>query len=58
MGKSRRQYLTLTSAGFIGAAAARSNFAQIPESRRRPTPGAPPSFGDRPLVGPDISPQR
>jgi len=55
MRKSRRQFLAVTSAGLIGAAAAHDNFAQAPESQRPPTPGAPPSFGDRPLVGPEIS---
>jgi Asp-tRNA(Asn)/Glu-tRNA(Gln) amidotransferase A subunit family amidase len=56
MEKSRRQFLTVTSAGLIGAAAAHSNYAQAPAPRQQPTPGAPPTFGTGRLVGPDISP--
>ncbi len=56
MGKSRRQFLTVTSAGLICAAASHSNFAQTPEPQQNLTPGAPPTLADRPLVGPDISP--
>jgi hypothetical protein len=56
MGKSRRQFLTLTSAGVIGAAVARSVCAQAPEPQQQPTPGAPPAFGAGPRVGPEISP--
>ncbi len=56
MEKSRRQFLTVTSAGLIGAAAVRSTYAQTPEPQQQPTPGTPPSFGTGRLVGPDISP--
>ena len=52
MEKSRRQFLTVTSAGLIGAAA--YSYAQAPEPQQ-PTPGVPPSFGTGRLVGPDIS---
>lgn len=48
--------MTVTSAGLIGAAAAHSNYAQVPEPQQQPTPGAPPTSGNRPLVGPAISP--
>ena len=54
MEKSRRQFLTVTSAGLIGAAV--RSYAQAPQPQRQPTPGAPPAFGTGPLVGPDISP--
>ena len=56
MRKSRRQFLTVTSAGLIGAAVAHSVCAQAPEPQQQPTPGAPPAFGAGPLVGPEISP--
>lgn len=56
MGKSRREFLTVTSAGLVGAAVAHSVYAQAPEPAQQPTPGAPPAFGTGPLVGPEISP--
>jgi Asp-tRNA(Asn)/Glu-tRNA(Gln) amidotransferase A subunit family amidase len=56
MEKSRRQFLTVTSAGLIGAAVAHGASAQSPEPQQQPTPGAPPAFGTGPLVGPKISP--
>jgi Asp-tRNA(Asn)/Glu-tRNA(Gln) amidotransferase A subunit family amidase len=56
MRKSRRQFLTVTSAGLFGAAVAGSVQAQAPETQPLPTPGAPPAFGTGPLVGPEISP--
>jgi Asp-tRNA(Asn)/Glu-tRNA(Gln) amidotransferase A subunit family amidase len=56
MGKSRRQFLTVTSAGLVGAAIAHSVCAQVPEPQQQPTPGAPPAFGTGPLMGPEISP--
>ena len=56
MEKSRRQFLTVTSAGLIGAAVAHRASAQAPEPQQQPTPGAPPAFGTGPLVGPEISP--
>ena len=55
MRKSRRQFLTVTSAGLFGAAVAGSVQAQVPETQQQPTPGAPPAFGTGPLVGPEIS---
>jgi len=56
MKKSRRQFLTATSTGIISAAVASSVRAQEPDSQQQPTPGAPPSFGTGPLVGPEIAP--
>ena len=47
--KSRRQFITLTSLGLLGAAAAQSQDAS------QPTPGAPPAFGTAPEVGPEVS---
>ena len=55
MEKSRRQFLTVTSAGLIGAAVAHRASAQSPGPQQQPTPGAPPAFGTGPLVGPKIS---
>ena len=56
MEKSRRQFLTVTSAGLIGAAVADRASAQSPGPQQQPTPGAPPAFGTGPLVGPKILP--
>jgi Asp-tRNA(Asn)/Glu-tRNA(Gln) amidotransferase A subunit family amidase len=66
MGKSRRQFLTVTSAGLIGAAVTKA-YGQTPTGSQQPsspvpeqqqtTPGAPTAFGTGPLVGPEISPQ-
>ena len=61
MSKSRREFLTQTSLGFIGAAVVSSAVAQEHgnELAQEPTPlppGAPPAFGTGPAVGPDVSP--
>jgi Asp-tRNA(Asn)/Glu-tRNA(Gln) amidotransferase A subunit family amidase len=56
MRKSRRQFLTVTSTGLLGATVARSVPGQMPDTQQQPTPGAPPAFGTGPLVGPEISP--
>jgi Asp-tRNA(Asn)/Glu-tRNA(Gln) amidotransferase A subunit family amidase len=61
MSKSRREFLTQTSLGFIGAAVVSSASAQEHgnELAQEPTPlppGAPPAFGTGPAVGPDVSP--
>jgi Asp-tRNA(Asn)/Glu-tRNA(Gln) amidotransferase A subunit family amidase len=53
MAKSRRQFLTQTSLGLLGAATAMSSFSQ--QSSDLP-PGAPPAFGTGPAVGPEVSP--
>jgi Asp-tRNA(Asn)/Glu-tRNA(Gln) amidotransferase A subunit family amidase len=56
MRKSRRQFLSVTSAGLLAAAVAPSPQAQWPETQQPPVPGAPPTFGTGPLVGPEIFP--
>src|SRR2546429_4550614 len=61
MSKSRRDFLTQTSLGLIGAAVASNSSAQIHEAEvaQEPTqlpPGAPPAFGTGPAVGPEVSP--
>jgi Asp-tRNA(Asn)/Glu-tRNA(Gln) amidotransferase A subunit family amidase len=61
MSKSRRDFLTQTSLGLIGAAVASSSSAQdhATEIAQEPTqlpPGAPPAFGTGPAVGPEVSP--
>src|SRR6476660_10448580 len=53
MEKSRRKFLTVISASLIGAAT-RNHSAQASEPQQ-PTPGAPPTTGTRPWVGPEIS---
>ncbi len=53
MSKSRREFLTLTSAGLIGAAITGNSRAQTPSGL---PPGAPPAFGAGPAVGPEVSP--
>src|SRR5450755_2851882 len=52
MAKSRRQFLTSTSLGLIGAAVASRSQAQTPNEL---PPGAPPAWGTTPAVGPDVS---
>ncbi len=52
MGKSRRQFLAVSSLGVLGAAALRGQTqkpADLP-------PGAPPAFGVGPAFGPEVSP--
>jgi Asp-tRNA(Asn)/Glu-tRNA(Gln) amidotransferase A subunit family amidase len=58
MSKSRRQFLTVTSVGLVGAAVSRTLKAQAPDQQpQQPaTPGAPPAFGTGPQVGPEIQP--
>src|SRR5713101_6200447 len=53
MPKSRREFLTLTSVGLIGAAVTGNSRAQTPSGL---PPGAPPAFGAGPAVGPEVSP--
>jgi Asp-tRNA(Asn)/Glu-tRNA(Gln) amidotransferase A subunit family amidase len=50
MSKSRREFLTQSSVGLLGAAVS-SAAAQQPNQ----TPGAPPAFGTAPPVGPEVS---
>ena len=53
MSKSRRQFLTQTSLGILGTAAAVSAKAQDPTQLPA---GAPPAFGTGPAVGPQVTP--
>jgi hypothetical protein len=60
MAKSRREFLTETSIGLLGAAAlgsasADAVLAQTPTPSQEPA-GAPPAFGAGPGVGPEVSP--
>jgi len=57
MAKSRRQFLTVTSMGVLGAAAAlRSAGQNMPaQTPQDLPPGAPPAFGAGPAVGPEVS---
>jgi Asp-tRNA(Asn)/Glu-tRNA(Gln) amidotransferase A subunit family amidase len=52
MSKSRREFLTTTSLGLLGAAAASRIHAQ--DLSKLP-PGAPPAFGAGPAFGPEVS---
>ncbi len=56
MKNSRREFLSVTSAGLIGAAVAPKVFAQDPQPQQLEVPGAPTAFGTGPLVGPEIFP--
>jgi Asp-tRNA(Asn)/Glu-tRNA(Gln) amidotransferase A subunit family amidase len=53
MSKTRRDFLTNTSLGLLGAAVA---FPVKPQNPAAPPPGAPPAFGTAPAVGPEVSP--
>src|SRR5436305_2105699 len=52
MSKSRRDFLTITSLGFLGAAATARVLAQAASNL---PPGAPPAFGTGPAFGPEVS---
>ena len=53
MSKSRRQFLTLTSLGILGAAVTSHSRTQTASGL---PPGAPPAFGAGPAVGPEVLP--
>ena len=62
MAKSRRQFLTVTSLGVLGAAAAlrspgqnSTGQAAAAQDQEALAPGAPPAFGAGPAVGPEVS---
>ena len=62
MAKSRRQFLTVTSLGVLGAAAALRSPGQnavgqaaAAQDQDALAPGAPPAFGAGPAVGPEVS---
>ncbi len=54
---SRRQFLITAPIGLLGAIAACKGGEQLPATSPPATPGAPPTFGTLPAVGPDVSPQ-
>jgi Asp-tRNA(Asn)/Glu-tRNA(Gln) amidotransferase A subunit family amidase len=55
---TRRQFLVTAPLGLLGAAAACRGAAHEPATAQLPsTPGAPPTFGTAPAVGPEVSPQ-
>src|ERR1700676_5575681 len=54
MSKSRREFLSDTSMGVLGMAAAFQAPEQTPAN---PPPGAPTAFGTSPAVGPEVSPE-
>jgi Asp-tRNA(Asn)/Glu-tRNA(Gln) amidotransferase A subunit family amidase len=58
MSKSRREFLTQTAAGLVGAAAASqaARAAEAPDPVPTPVAGTPPAFGTAPAVGPEVSP--
>ena len=59
MSKSRREFLTQTAAGIVGAAAASQAAraaAATPDPAPTPVAGTPPAFGTAPPVGPEVSP--
>jgi Asp-tRNA(Asn)/Glu-tRNA(Gln) amidotransferase A subunit family amidase len=58
MAESRRDFLTHTAAGILGAAAAGravAEAASAPEPQVTPVAGTPPAFGTAPPVGPDVT---
>ncbi len=60
MAKSRREFLTVTSLGVLGAAALRGQNPQTqnPQTQNPESlpPGAPPAFGTARAVGPEVTP--
>jgi Asp-tRNA(Asn)/Glu-tRNA(Gln) amidotransferase A subunit family amidase len=57
MSRSRREFLTQTAAGIVGAAAAGQAIADaaIPDPAPTPVAGTPPAFGTAPPTGPEVS---
>ena len=55
MAKSRRQFLTITSMGILGASAALQGQNTAQQNPADLPPGAPPAFGAGPAVGPEVS---
>jgi Asp-tRNA(Asn)/Glu-tRNA(Gln) amidotransferase A subunit family amidase len=58
MTESRREFLTRTAAGIVGATAAGAAVAEAASPEPTPTPvaGTPPAFGTAPPTGPEITP--
>src|SRR3974390_3485762 len=55
MAKSRREFLTVTSLGVLGAAATAASLRGQSQNPADLPPGAPPAFGVGPAVGPEVS---
>jgi Asp-tRNA(Asn)/Glu-tRNA(Gln) amidotransferase A subunit family amidase len=55
MSQSRREFLTYSSLGLVGAALQAQVAGQTPEQNQQSTPGAPTAFGTAPAVGPEVS---
>jgi Asp-tRNA(Asn)/Glu-tRNA(Gln) amidotransferase A subunit family amidase len=58
MSKSRRAFLINSSFAILGSATANAQAPTAPNQQKpaEPTPGAPPTFGASPPVGPEVSP--
>jgi Asp-tRNA(Asn)/Glu-tRNA(Gln) amidotransferase A subunit family amidase len=56
MSRSRREFLTQTAAGIVGAAAAARAIGEaMPDPTPTPVAGTPPAFGTAPPTGPEVS---
>ncbi|HEY5027813.1 MAG TPA: amidase, partial [Candidatus Angelobacter sp.] len=55
MSQSRREFLTYSSLGLVGAALGAHAEAQTPAQNPQLTPGAPTAFGTAPAVGPEVT---
>jgi len=55
MARSRRDFIAQSSLGLLGAAIVPQASGQTPASPQAQTPGAPPTFGSAPAVGPKVS---
>ena len=53
---TRRQFLIRAPLGVLGTVAACRGQSQEPKPANAPPPGAPPTFGTAPAVGPEVSP--
>ena len=55
MSASRREFITCSSLGILGAAIEAHSQVQTPSQTQQATPGAPTAFGTSPAVGPEVS---
>jgi Asp-tRNA(Asn)/Glu-tRNA(Gln) amidotransferase A subunit family amidase len=55
MGKSRREFIAVTSLGVLGATGALRGQNPAPQNPADVPPGAPPAFGAGPAFGPEVS---
>ena len=53
--RTRRRFLKHSALGLAGVAAARAGATSQSEQAQTPTPGAPPTFGAAPPVGPEVT---